>query len=75
MYLAGLIGGRTGSAPWKRCAFLSAPRAPKLFAGLNVIQLIGWTAVMVASAALAANTIAAIGVSWWSLIISAFIAL
>lgn len=40
-----------------------------------VIQLVGWTAVMVASAALAANTIAAIGVSWWSLIIGAFIAL
>lgn len=39
----------------------------KLFAGLNVIQLVGWTAVMVGSAALAANTIAAIGVSWWVL--------
>ena len=60
MYLAGLIGGTQGA---------------KLFAGLNVIQLVGWTAVMVASAALAANTIAAIGVSWWSLIIGAFIAL
>ena len=46
-------------------------QGPSSFAGLNVIQLVGWTAVMVASAALAANTIAAIGVSWWSLIIGA----
>ena len=53
----------------------SGTQGAKLFAGLNVIQLVGWTAVMVASAALAANTIAAIGVSWWSLIIGAFIAL
>ena len=75
MYLAGLIGGRTGGSAMETVRISFGPQGAKLFAGLNVIQLVGWTAVMVASAALAANTIAAIGVSWWSLIIGAFIAL
>lgn len=74
MYLAGLIGGRTGGSAMETVRISFGNQGAKLFAGLNVIQLVGWTAVMVASAALAANTIAAIGVSWWSLIIGAFIA-
>ena len=74
MYLAGLIGGRTGRSAMETVRISVGTQGAKLFAGLNVIQLVGWTAVMVASAALAANTIAAIGVSWWSLIIGAFIA-
>ena len=74
MYLAGLIGGRTGGSAMETVRISFGTQGAKLFAGLNVIQLVGWTAVMVASAALAANTIAAIGVSWWSLIIGAFIA-
>lgn len=74
MYLAGLIGGRTGGSAMETVRISFGAQGAKLFAGLNVIQLVGWTAVMVASAALAANTIAAIGVSWWSLIIGAFIA-
>lgn len=75
MYLAGLIGGRTGGSAMETVRISFGPQGAKLFAGLNVIQLVGWTAVMVGSAALAANTIAAIGMSWWSVIIGAFIAL
>ncbi|MDU3113073.1 MAG: cytosine permease, partial [Megasphaera sp.] len=74
MYLAGLIGGRTGGSAMETVRISFGTQGAKLFAGLNVIQLVGWTAVMVGSAALAANTIAAIGVSWWSIIIGAFIA-
>ena len=75
MYLAGLIGGRTGGSAMETVRISFGTQGAKLFAGLNVIQLVGWTAVMVGSAALAANTIAAIGGSWWSIIIGAFIAL
>lgn len=75
MYLAGLIGGRTGGSAMETVRISFGTQGAKLFASLNVIQLVGWTAVMVGSAALAANTIAAIGVSWWSIIIGAFIAL
>lgn len=75
MYLAGLIGGRTGGSAMETVRISFGTQGAKLFAGLNVIQLVGWTAVMIGSAALAANTIAAIGMSWWSIIIGAFIAL
>ena len=75
MYLAGLIGGRTGGSAMETVRISFGTQGAKLFAGLNVIQLVGWTAVMVGSAALAANTIAAIGMSWGSVIIGAFIAL
>lgn len=75
MYLAGLIGGRTGGSAMETVRISFGTQGAKLFAGLNVIQLVGWTAVMVGSAALAANTIASIGMSWWSVIIGAFIAL
>ena len=75
MLLAGLIGGRTGRSAMETVKMSFGQKGGLLFAFLNVLQLVGWTAVMVASAALAANTIAAIGVSWWSLIIGAFIAL
>lgn len=74
MFLAGLIGGRTGMSAMETVRISFGKQGALLFAGLNVIQLIGWTAVMVASAALAANTIAGIGTSVWSIILGVLIA-
>lgn len=75
MFGAGVIGGRTGRSAMETVQISFGRQGAKLFAGLNVIQLIGWTAVMIASAAVAANTIAAIGTAFWSVIIAALIAL
>ncbi|WP_101912485.1 putative hydroxymethylpyrimidine transporter CytX [Megasphaera vaginalis (ex Bordigoni et al. 2020)] len=75
MYYAGLIGARTGKSAMETVQISFGQKGALLFAGLNVIQLVGWTAVMVASAAVAANTIAGTGTSFWSVIIGAFIAL
>ncbi|MCB6442947.1 putative hydroxymethylpyrimidine transporter CytX, partial [Streptococcus salivarius] len=47
----------------------------RFFAGINVIQLIGWTAVMIVSAAAAAEIIVPLGMALWDLIIGALIAL
>jgi purine-cytosine permease-like protein len=45
-----------------------------LFSSLNVLQLIGWTAVMIVSGAAAAGSIQSIGGDWvWSLVIGALI--
>jgi putative hydroxymethylpyrimidine transporter CytX len=74
MFLAGLIGGRTGMSAMETVRISFGKQGALLFAGLNVIQLIGWTAVMVASAALAANTIAGIGTAVWSIILGVLIA-
>ena len=75
MFGAGLIGGRTGKSAMETVAISFGHQGARLFAGLNVIQLIGWTAVMIASAAAAANTLSGMGTSVWSVIIGAFIAL
>ena len=75
MFGAGLIGGRTGESAMGTGAISFGHQGARLFAGLNVIQLIGWTAVMIASAAAAANTLSGMGSSVWSVIIGAFIAL
>ena len=75
MFGAGLIGGRTGKSAMETVAISFGHQGARLFAGLNVIQLIGWTAVMIASAAAAANTLSGMGSSVWSVIIGAFIAL
>lgn len=75
MFGAGLIGGQTGRSAMETVEISFGHQGAKLFAGLNVIQLIGWTAVMIASAAAAGNTLAGLGLSAWSLIIGAFIAL
>ena len=75
MFGAGLIGGRTGKSAMETVAISFGHQGARLFAGLNVIQLIGWTAVMIASAAAAANTLSGMGSSVWSVIIGAFISL
>lgn len=75
MFGEGLIGGRTGKSAMETVAISFGHQGARLFAGLNVIQLIGWTAVMIASAAAAANTLSGMGSSVWSVIIGAFIAL
>lgn len=74
MFGAGVIGGRTGRSAMETVAISFGCHGAKLFAGLNVIQLIGWTAVMIASAAAAANTIGNFGTSLWSVVIGALIA-
>ena len=43
------------------------------FAGLNVIQLVGWTAIMIYDGALAANGIFATGQWFWAILIGALI--
>ncbi|MGE1062650.1 putative hydroxymethylpyrimidine transporter CytX [Megasphaera paucivorans] len=74
MYYAGLIGGRTGRNAMETVELSFGNKGALLFAGLNVIQLIGWTAVMIASAAAAANTIIDIGTAGWTIVIGLLIA-
>lgn len=47
----------------------------KLFAVLNVVQLLGWTAIMTYDGAISAQTIFHVGVWFWALIIGALIIL
>ena len=52
-------------------SFSFGKEGARFFAGINVIQLIGWTAVMIVSAAAAAEIIVPLGMALWDLIIGA----
>lgn len=74
LYMAGLIGAKTGMSAMETVKISFGQKGSLLFSSLNVLQLVGWSAVMIASGATAASSIANIGGTWvWSLIIGALI--
>lgn len=75
MLLAGLIGGRTGRSAMETVKMSFGQKGGLLFAFLNVLQLVGWTAIMIYDGALAVGGIFAIGRWVWCLVIGALIIL
>ena len=73
LYLAGLIGGRTEKGAMETSAMSFGRKGCVFFASLNVLQLVGWTAIMIYDGALAANGVLTVGAWLWSLIIGALI--
>jgi len=75
LYFAGLIGAEHGKSAMESVKFSYGERGGKLFAVFNVLQLVGWTAVMIASGAQAAHSVHAFacGVWPWTIIIGALI--
>ena len=55
-FLAGLIGGRTGRSAMETVKMSFGQKGGLLFAFLNVLQLLGWTAIMIYDGALAIDT-------------------
>lgn len=72
---AGIMGARSRCNAMETVSFSFGKEGARFFAGINVIQLIGWTAVMIVSAAAAAEIIVPLGMALWDLIIGALIAL
>lgn len=75
MFAAGLIGARTGVGAMETVGMAFGSKGRLWFALLNVIQLIGWTAVMIATAATSADALVPWGNAVWSVIAGAGIAL
>ena len=75
MLLAGLIGGRTSRSAMETVKMSFGQKGGLLFAFLNVLQLVGWTAIMIYDGALAVGGIFAIGRWVWCLVIGALIVL
>lgn len=74
MYLAGLIGAKTEKSSMETVKLSFGQKGSLLFSGLNVLQLLGWTAIMIVSGAAAAQSLADIGGQWiWSIIIGGLI--
>lgn len=75
LFLAGVIGGKVRRSAMETVKMSFGKRGSLLFSVLNVMQLVGWTAIMIYDGALAANGVAEVG-SWvWCLVIGALIVL
>lgn len=74
-FFAGLIGGRTGLSAMETVKLSFGKKGGLLFALLNVLQLVGWTAIMIYDGALATNGIFETGAWAWCLVIGALILL
>lgn len=73
MYLAGMIGGITRKSAMETVALSFGEKGAMFFAFLNVLQLVGWTAIMIYDGALAAGGIMAAGRWFWAVLIGALI--
>lgn len=73
LFLAGLIGGQTGKSSMETAAISFGKKGSSFFAVMNVLQLVGWTGIMIYDASLSAETIFAAGAKLWALIIGALI--
>lgn len=73
MYFAGLIGANSGKSAMETVKISFGSKGAQLFSVLNVIQLLGWTAIMIINGAAAANSIADWGQWVWCAIIGLLI--
>ncbi len=75
-YFAGLIGAKTQKSSMETVKIAFGQHGSLVFSTLNIIQLIGWTAIMIGSGMLAAQTLFDLGSpNVWALIIGALIIL
>ena len=72
-FLAGLICGRTGRSAMEAVKMSFGQKGGLLFAFLNVLQLVGWTAIMIYDGALAIGGIFDGGHWIWCLVIGGLI--
>lgn len=74
LYFAGLIGAKTERSAMETVKMSFGEKGSLLFSTLNVLQLVGWTAVMIFSSAAAAGSVINIGGNFfWSIVICALI--
>lgn len=75
LFLAGLIGGKVRKSAMETTKMSFGSKGALLFSVLNIIQLVGWTAIMIYDGALAVNGIFDIGNWIWCIVIGALIIL
>lgn len=75
LFCAGIIGGKERKSAMDTVNMSFGADGSKFFAFLNVLQLVGWTSIMIYDGALAANGIFNTGNWVWCLVIGALIIL
>lgn len=73
LYAAGLIGAREQKSAMETVKISFGQKGGAVFSALNILQLIGWSAVMTASGAAAADAVASLNIPLWCVIIGALI--
>lgn len=73
LYLAGFIGGKVRKSAMETVKMSFGQKGSLLFSLLNVLQLVGWTAIMIYDGALAADSILNTGKWVWCLVIGGLI--
>lgn len=75
LFCAGLIGGRARRSAMETVKMSFGRKGSLLFSLLNILQLVGWTGIMIYDGALAANEILNAGNWLWCLVIGGLIVL
>ena len=75
LFFAGYIGGKARKSAMETTKMSFGQKGGLFFALMNVIQLIGWTAIMIYDGALSANAIWSTGIWVWALVIGLLIIL
>lgn len=75
LFLAGVIGGISRRSAMESTKMSFGQKGCIFFAALNVLQLVGWTSIMIYDGALAAGGIADIGNWVWCVVIGALVIL
>ena len=75
MFAAGLIGARTKKSAMETVKMSFGQKGGLLFSVLNVLQLVGWTGIMIYDGALAADGTVRAGAWVWCIVIGALIIL
>lgn len=73
LFFAGLIGGKVRRSAMETVKMSFGQKGSILFSVLNILQLVGWTAIMIYDGALAADGIFAAGRWVWCLVIGILI--
>lgn len=73
LFFAGLIGGQVRKGAMETAKMSFGTKGALLFTVLNIIQLVGWTAIMIFDGALAVNGILNIGNWIWCVVIGLLI--
>lgn len=73
MFLAGLIGAKEEKSSMETVKLSFGDRGAVFFVIFNVIQLMGWTSIMIYDGALAINSIFSYSITLWSAIIGILI--
>lgn len=75
LFFAGVIGGETRKSAMETVKMSFGEKGSLLFSVLNVLQLVGWTAIMIYDGALSADGIMNTGMWIWCLLIGGLIVL